>query len=342
VTAVCPEGTITRTVLTSAGEVVSETVPATLRPGMCLVEIAACGVCGTDLQHFRSRRAAPGTLPDLPIGHEIAGTVVAAGPGDGSDRWRPGTRVVVDPCLHCGSCPPCGAGQPAFCADVAVIGTDTGTGGIADRIVVPTTALVALGALLPPAVAALTEPLACAHHALGRAADSRYPGRVVVVGGGSLGLLIAVLARARGADVLVVDPAPARRGLAARIGLAAAEDVASRSAGIAVVATSDDRALGRALDAIARGGEVVVAGTLHRAELDAETAFAKQARLSWTLGADRRDFAAALRLLPAAPVEWSRMVEPIPREAVDAGLFEALAAGRIAKPVVTGRGWTEE
>jgi (R,R)-butanediol dehydrogenase/meso-butanediol dehydrogenase/diacetyl reductase len=328
-------------VLTSAGDVVSDTVPVQLGPGLCLVEVAACGVCGTDLQHYLRRRAAPRTLPDLPIGHEIAGTVVAAWPGDGSSPWRPGTRAVIDPCLHCGSCPQCRAGQPVLCTKVAVIGTDTGTGGIADRIVVPAAALVPLGSPLPPAAAALAEPLACAHHALGRAADGLHHGRVVVVGGGSLGVLVGVLARARGADVLVVDPAPARRDLAASIGLTAVDDVGCGSVGIAVVATSDDRALGCALDAVARGGEIVVAGTLRRVELDAGTAFAKQVRLSWSLGADRRDFAAALQVLAAAPVEWSRLVEPVPREAVDGALFEAMAAGRIAKPVVTGRGWTE-
>lgn len=197
--------------------------PAGPRPGDALVEVAYCGVCGTDLAEFRagpvlirtSAHPLTGAVPPLALGHEISGHLVALGP----DTPGPpiGARVAVDPCWRCGVCEPCRTGQYQVCVQGGSVGLAS-PGGLARFVIVPAAGLSEVPAAVELDVAALAEPLAVGLHAVSRAEVS--PGATVaVLGGGPVGAACLLAARASGATrLVVVEPAPTRRELAHVLG----------------------------------------------------------------------------------------------------------------------------
>jgi L-iditol 2-dehydrogenase len=190
-------------------------------PGEIVVELAACGVCGTDLEKLRGRYATAGR-----IGHEPAGVVYAV--GEGVRAYRPGDRVFVHHHVPCYACAICKRGDYTFCPNYGTTNIDPG--GFAERFRVPEEN-VRKGAVLPldPTVgwesAALIEPAACALTALRRVGFA--PGDAVfVVGLGPVGLLYLRVAKALGARwVGGAEPSERRREAARRGGADRVVDV---------------------------------------------------------------------------------------------------------------------
>ncbi|MFE1989462.1 zinc-dependent alcohol dehydrogenase, partial [Streptomyces mirabilis] len=185
-------------------------------PGEVLLAPAYVGICGTDLHIFHgdmdARVAAPAVL-----GHEMSGRVVRVGPG--VEGWQPGDAVTVMPLRWDDTCPACRAGHQHICQHLDFIGIDS-PGAMQQRWTVPASTLIRLPDSLALDRAALVEPTAVAVHDVGRA-DVRAGERVVVVGGGPVGILIALVARAAGAEVRVVELSAHRRLLAEELGLTA-------------------------------------------------------------------------------------------------------------------------
>jgi len=170
--------------------------------GGVVVAVEAVGVCGTDVAFFT------GAMPFLhdgrawyPIrlGHEWMGTVVAVGPG--VDRSWIGRRVTGDTMLGCRTCTRCAAGYQHTCEERLEVGVRGGKdGALAEFIAVPVTSLFALPDAVDDMQGALVEPSGNAMRAV-LAADLDAGDRVLVVGPGTIGLLTAMFARARGAEV---------------------------------------------------------------------------------------------------------------------------------------------
>ncbi|HWV35126.1 MAG TPA: alcohol dehydrogenase catalytic domain-containing protein [Thermomicrobiales bacterium] len=177
------------------------------RPGEVVVRVEASGLCGTDL-HIAAGEY-PLAKSNVVIGHEFAGTIVEVGPGE--PEWRVGDRVVIDPNVPCGGCRYCHDAKPHLCIRPETLGV-TIDGGMAQFVACPVSRLYRVPDGLSMTAAALTEPLACALHAVDRAA-LRPGDTAVVLGAGPIGLLCAALLRTAGASqVLVSDPQDARRG----------------------------------------------------------------------------------------------------------------------------------
>jgi len=193
------------------GEVAVEEVPRPRpEPGWAVVDVAYAGVCGTDLHIWAGEH--PRARAPLVLGHELVGTLA-----EPAGELPAGAPVAVEPLLSCGRCAPCRAGHPHVCERLRLIGIDL-DGGIAEQVAVPVHRLLALPAALPLRAAALVEPLAVCVHAVRRAGIA-LGAPVAVAGAGPIGLLVAACARAGGAgEVLVSEPAPARRALAERLG----------------------------------------------------------------------------------------------------------------------------
>ena len=197
-------------------------------PGDGQVELAPAftGICGTDLHIFHGAMDAR-VRPPVVLGHEVSATVERVGAG--VEGWGAGDAVTVMPLRWDGTCPACLAGHQHVCQNLEFMGIDS-AGAMRQRWVVPASTLVRLPAGLTLERAALVEPTAVAVHDVERAAV-RAGERVVVVGGGPVGLLIALVARSRQADVVVVEPAAHRRSVADRLGFAtldpAVDDVAA-------------------------------------------------------------------------------------------------------------------
>jgi threonine dehydrogenase-like Zn-dependent dehydrogenase len=188
-----------------------------------IVGVAACGVCGSDLESWRhGSNVSPGTV----MGHELGGTVLAAG---SASEVRVGAVVAVRPLRACGSCPQCERGQQQLCERSLEQGLGYGLpGGFAQRVRVPDAVLGRDILLLPdsldPALGALVEPLAVSLRGVDRAQVA--PGDVVVVMGlGQIGLGAVAMAVARGAaHVIGVDPSARRREAAGRLGASTVVD----------------------------------------------------------------------------------------------------------------------
>jgi (R,R)-butanediol dehydrogenase/meso-butanediol dehydrogenase/diacetyl reductase len=193
-----------------------EIADPTPAPGEVVLEVTACGICGSDL-HIASQLADAGAV----LGHEIAGTVAEIGAD--VDRWSVGDAVVGRPYFGCGECRFCRGGRADHCVSFELVGMAR-PGGFAERTTLRADELFALPASITGTEQALIEPLAIARRALRRVALS--PGEdVTILGGGPIGIATLVWARALGAGhVVVSEPEAARRRLALDFGADAAVD----------------------------------------------------------------------------------------------------------------------
>jgi L-gulonate 5-dehydrogenase len=176
----------------------------------------AIGLCGSDY-HFLAGELSPeagGSQFPRVQGHEVAGTVVAVGPGCRAEL-RVGGRVAVWPLRACGECYPCSVGRPNTCDRFELIGIHC-DGGLQELLPVPQEQVFPVRAD-DPAVAAMAEPVSIAVRALARA-DLKAGERVVVLGAGPIGQTLCLLALERGADVLVVDLQESRLQLSRDMG----------------------------------------------------------------------------------------------------------------------------
>lgn len=179
-----------------------------------IVEVAYCGICGTDLH---STREGPAMLPcDSVLGHEFVGEVAELGRGLQSS-WERGDRVCALPFISCGACEACLAGRPFECQGIGCIGIDQ-PGGFAQYVATSECNTLKLPDQLAMHDAALIEPLAVGLHAV-RVGGVKAGQRVLITGAGPIGLAVALWARFMGArDVVVSEPAAERRNLALAMG----------------------------------------------------------------------------------------------------------------------------
>jgi L-iditol 2-dehydrogenase len=238
--------------------------------GEIVVEMAACGICGTDLEKVKGGYTATATL-----GHEPVGRVASMGPG--VKGFARGDRVFVHHHVPCRTCAICARGDYTFCPDYQKTNLDPG--GFAERFRVSAHHLRA-GAVLPldPTVSweegSLLEPAGCVLTALRRVGFSAGSS-VFVYGLGPVGLLYARVARAMGASwVGGAEIAPLRRSAAERGGIDVAIDprepghvpeavraaTEGRGVDLAVVATGAKPAVAGALEIARRGGTVNLFG----------------------------------------------------------------------------------
>lgn len=204
-----------------------------------VVEVAAVGICGSDLHLVELG------LARVTLGHEIAGVV-------------DGRFVAVEPVAHCGECAPCLSGRTAQCevGTRSVVGIHR-DGGMADRLAVGDDDLVDLPDGVDPRDACLVEPLAVAVHAL-HAVDLAPGARVAIVGAGPIGLACGAVARASGADVDIVVRHEHQGAAAEKLGL-------GRGPGgehdVVIEAAATGSALTSAVELARSGADLIIAGT---------------------------------------------------------------------------------
>jgi len=229
-----------------------------------VIEVEACGVCGTDLQILN---VPPGHPADAGVvmGHEFIGRVRAVGANAGG--LRVGQRVTVDPDPKCGICGPCRAGRPASCENVRALGIFR-DGALARLVRAPADAVFPLSDAPPAAIAALIEPLACVVNGVNKA-NPRPGESAVIFGAGAIGCLFLAMFKAAGAGpVLVVEPQAARAEVATAVGadavVAPGELDERRRAlmphGADVVVDAVGSQFGSAVEHAALGGRIVLFG----------------------------------------------------------------------------------
>ena len=260
-------------------------------PGEVLVEVAAAGICGSELEGVASR--SPFRVPPLVMGHEFAGR-----------RLDTGEAVIINPLVACGDCDQCRRGLPNVCRHRAILGIQR-PGGFAERVAAPEHNLYPAPAGLPWQAAALVEPVANAVHGLRRLGAER-PRRLGIIGGGTIGLVSLLAASRQGiAEIDVAELAEERQALAARLG---ATRVAARLEGeydavIDAVGATATRAA--SVDHVRPGGVAVWLG-LHGPDpaFDAQAFIRTEKAVVASFCYDPEDFAEAIRLTAQIDPFW--------------------------------------
>jgi L-iditol 2-dehydrogenase len=266
-------------------------IPAPVAPpGGVLVDVRLCGLCGSDVERLR-----PGGVTDGQVlGHELVGTV-REGPVPA------GTRVALAHHVPCGRCAACRAGHEPLCEMHRASHLEPG--GFCERTAA-SSAHVALALLpLPDRVSDLAgtfvEPLACVLRGLDRvgAVD-----RLLVVGAGSVGLLAAQAARARGAQVAILEPDADRAAGARELGFTPPHHPAD--AALVTAAAG----LPEALSHVAAGRTVVVFAGGEPVTLDVDIVYRRELRLEGVRSATPAHLRAALALLATGGVDPEPLV----------------------------------
>ena len=193
---------------------IAERAPDSPGPDEVRISVAYAGICGTDLHLYHGRMDHRVTLPHV-MGHEMAGIVEAV--GTRVTNVAAGDRVVVMPLISCGECPACRSGHGHICHRLKFIGIET-PGAFQESVTVPAHTVMPIPDALSLRRAALIEPLAVACHDV-RIGNVQRGERVVVLGGGPIGALISLVAKAQGADVLVCELNPYRIELLRQMGI---------------------------------------------------------------------------------------------------------------------------
>ncbi len=321
-------------------------------PGEVLVEVAFCGICGSDLHIMIEGWGRPGTVG----GHEYTGVVAAL--GEGVTSWSVGDTVVCGPSPRCGQCRRCRAGKPSQCERrSAAVDGDTG-GGFAGYVLTDARSLLALPEGMSPRVAALAEPLAVALHGITR--SGIVPGdSAMVFGAGPIGALTIAALVAKGiGPVVVVEPGERRRALAADLGATEVLDpseletfppwqperLSPRAVDVVFECSGKKAAMESGFHQLNRGGHLVLVGAgMEAPSFDPNRMILNELTVSGSFVYDADGFERALELLASGLLPTDVLIDP-----GDVGLeelgtaMERLATGAIAGKVmvVPGRSAT--
>jgi threonine dehydrogenase-like Zn-dependent dehydrogenase len=314
-----------------------------------LIEVERAGICGSDVQGVATR--SPRRMPPLIMGHELVGRVVAAGPGAGSVAGeavdaRPkdrlafgapggdglvGRRVAVNPQVPCGTCLSCRSGSENVCRDRELVG-GTRPGGFGELVAVPVRCVHVVEEGLDADVAVLAEPVATCIHAL-RLSPLAFPGTVVVLGAGTIGMLACIVARLHGAGRIVVsETSDERRAWAAPLADAVVEPgeveaAVPDGAELVVDAVGADSTRAASVALLRPGGCALWLG-MHDAEatIPAFDLVVREQTIRGSFAYTDADFARAVELLAEHPDAFRL---PTRTCTLDEGarVFEALVAG---------------
>jgi (R,R)-butanediol dehydrogenase/meso-butanediol dehydrogenase/diacetyl reductase len=310
-------------------------------PGEVRLDVAFCGVCGTDL-HIAHGAMDERIRPPQVIGHEMSGTVAEL--GDGVSGLRVGDSVVVRPLDTRGETA-ADRGYSHIGRNLKFLGIDA-PGALQSSWTVPAFTVHSLPAATDLQLAALAEPLAVACHDVRRAQIARGE-TALVIGAGPIGLLISLVARFRGANVLVVEPDATRRSLARELefhaldpdadDVAAAVDAVSDGVGAEVVFEVSGSAAGileATRHAALRGRVIVVAIFPQPKPVALFDLFWKELELKGARVYEPEDFDAAIELIGVGSLGLKRLVSAVePLERVPA-VFDELRDGRPAVKIL--------
>jgi threonine dehydrogenase-like Zn-dependent dehydrogenase len=195
--------------------VMERDVPVIELQNEVILDVQACGICGTDLHILTDPPGQPATIGCV-LGHEIVGVVSEA--GEDVVSLRSGDRVVVAPNISCGQCVWCQRGLPNHCDHFTTIGIYQ-DGGLAPHVRVPAANCFPISPDVPSHIAALAEPLSTVVNGVRLAKP--FPGQsAVVIGAGPAGLMYTALLRFAGVTVTVLEPSRERASLATEMGAA--------------------------------------------------------------------------------------------------------------------------
>ncbi|MEW6228749.1 MAG: alcohol dehydrogenase catalytic domain-containing protein [Bacillota bacterium] len=313
---------------------VQEVAKPEVKAGQALVRVRLASICGSDLtiyhgKHMRAR-------PPLIMGHESAGEVVEIGGGQ-ECRFSQGDRVVIEPIVSCGRCWWCREGRYNLCPQMRAFGVDV-PGAFAEYVVAPVERIHQVPDSVELRVGVLVEPAAVASHAV-RTAGVKAGDTVAVIGGGPIGLLVALMARIEGASaVLVLEVKPFRLGIIEKLGFVAVpgcqeglvEAVLDLTSGqgpdVVFDAAGSPEVAQIAIPMVKRGGTVTVIGVHKQPDLvDLRLVMYREIRMGGSFSCVAQDFERALQLFAGGKLDVTKklITHIVPLEAGEKALRTA-------------------
>jgi threonine dehydrogenase-like Zn-dependent dehydrogenase len=296
---------------------IEEVPDPTPAPGYVVLEVAACGVCGTDHSIYRNRLLPDGAI----LGHEFAGTVVEV--GRGIDDWEPGDRAAVLPVPFCGHCELCQTGKQNLCRHglAKTVGCGGDPGGLAQLAAAPVSSLRRLPSSVDGKRGAIVEPLAVALHAV-NLGDVRPGTRIGIIGLGPLGLFAGMIARSYGGLTFGMDVRPARVACAHDLGLGAftsddqaderIRDLTNGGPDVVIEASGKPESIERAARLARVGGRVVMVASYHApAEIKPGRWVTRGISLLPSIAYTPQEFDAALDLIATQRIDVTRLVDAV-------------------------------
>jgi (R,R)-butanediol dehydrogenase/meso-butanediol dehydrogenase/diacetyl reductase len=302
---------------------IAEVPEPTPGPNDLILEVTACGICGSDL-HASDVHDATGGRQPLPagtiMGHEFSGRVVAAGAAV-RDAWREGTRVTALPFIACGACEMCFDGHRDRCPNGAPMGLGQLPGAYAQYVRVGARETLRLPEAVDDRTAATVEPLSVGLHAVNVARPTRGES-ALVMGAGPIGLAVALWCRFFGMrHVVVSDMVPARLERAAAFGATECVDASAGNIIGRVKEIVGERpqvvfdcvgvpgSQQMAMDYAPFNGRVIVVGVCMQPDrILPVKAITKELQVNYVYGYRRDDFAFAIDMLATHRVDASAMV----------------------------------
>jgi (R,R)-butanediol dehydrogenase/meso-butanediol dehydrogenase/diacetyl reductase len=322
---------------------IRQCLPVAPGPGQVRVRVSHCGICGTDLHVYLGDLDHRIRLPEV-IGHEGSGTIAELGPG--VEGFSVGDPVVVMPIISCGQCPACHAGHYHVCHQLKVIGIEA-PGAMQSSWTVPANLLFHLPPSLDLVQAALIEPVAVACHDI-RMGEFQHGEYCVVLGGGPIGALIALVAKHKGARVLLTEINPFRIDMLRRLGLEVVdprqpgwvERVMDETHGAGADIVFEVTGVPAGADMMTKvakvRGRIVIVGVFAKpAPVDIYKIFARELRLIGARVYQREDFAEAIEIVASGAIPGPELITNImPLEELRLGLDQMATGGDVMKILI--------
>jgi threonine dehydrogenase-like Zn-dependent dehydrogenase len=303
-----------------------------------LVRVRASGICGSDIHGYLggTGRRAPGYC----MGHEFCGEIAAL--GDHVSGWHVGDRVIVQPSIFCGTCEYCRAGKTQLCLNKKFLGVFDVNGAMAEYVAVPAKLLYKTPDSMSDVEGALIEPLAVAKCAVDKLPGGVAGKNVLVVGVGTIGLLIISVLKSRGAKTIIAsDPSENRLRFAQSMGadhafdpskvdvVAAVKEVTDGlGADASLEAVGADRPVKTAIDCVRLGGGCVWVGNSKKEiVIDMQSVVTREITVYGTYTYSHQAFGETIDEMAGMGIDAEAFVgKRIPIEEAPA-IFEYLAAG---------------
>ncbi|NTZ19234.1 Zn-dependent alcohol dehydrogenase [Paenibacillus sp. JMULE4] len=319
---------------------VGEGISVPPRTGEVQIEVSHAGICGTDLHIFHGHMDKRVSFPQV-MGHEMSGVIHAL--GEGVTGYAVGDRVTVMPLSPCGQCPACSAGHNHICQNLKFLGIET-PGAFQSLWTVPAFTLHRLPDSLSLEHGAMIEPLAVACHdvRIGEVTSGEY---IVVLGGGPIGMLIALVAREAGAKVLISEINPFRLELAKALGLdtinpkeADIVEYVNKQTGMAgadvVFEVTSSAAGAEVMTRLPRTrGRIVVVGIFTQPpKVDLHRFFWRELKMSGARVYEHEDFEKAIQLSASGQLPLDRLITEIyPLERLEEGFRQMEGGSSVMK-----------
>ena len=287
-------------------------------PGDALVEVAACGLCRTDLHYLHGTPTFK--KPPIILGHEISGTVEEVGAG--VTTFKVGDKIIIPPVFGCGKCFFCRTGRPTLCTNQIMVGNHR-DGGFAEYIAVPASEIFIAPENIPlPEASIISDAISTPYHAVVNRAEVKPGDSVAVFGCGGVGLSTIQMAAAVGGNVIAVDVFDQKLEMARKFGAwhtingkteqdvpKAIRKMTGGGVDVALEVIGNPVTIQQAFNAVRWGGRVVVVGySSKEVTIDSARLMFREIELKGSLGCGPQDYPKIIELVRQGKIRVREMV----------------------------------